>query len=529
LIVISDYLRGTIEEPAIDAKLKKMFNSMTSPGQWVEILRETLKIYSKSSEKIYMPELLDFCISGKKCSKEWKSFESWLILRNKFSQSLSLKTKDFLRNTWEKWWPEFQKLIEQFFFLTHYEMIIPIIIQDDIIKKVYICTGPVPNFITEADYNLPLTINGVKSTSSLLLLDKRNRSHQLLLYPFMIIHPPTDIYIFHRIEWRKGNIHRVAYANLGEGDDLVICRNSENNEIIKDIESWLQKLGDIGINIDKVTSYSTIEENADRPSSETNDEPAFSSQTVVIRYPAPIAIAYQRFCRQKEYRSRLENLFYALEATIRYLTILGICDLFQCFSKNEGDYSELPNHHAFNFLRQPTPMLLGRWVELLRETARELSKYNSFVQELPVICKPGGELDEKILAYLVELRNNSTHEDGCIAITSEESREVLSIARPILEKMLQKVSFVCNYPLGFVQKSYGSSDSKSSIKSEKIRYYFHSCMGTSVANTSESYVAEASIIIQENIPFIVLPENSKLLYLWPLLNQRIAALTNRRL
>ncbi|MDM8538328.1 hypothetical protein QUF70_16355, partial [Desulfobacterales bacterium HSG17] len=251
LVVISDYLRGIVEDPAIDSRLKKLFSSKISPGQWVENLREILKIYSGSSEKIYMPEILDFYMSGRKQSAQGKKFESWVQRRNKFrSHALSLNTQESITKTWEQWWPEFKKLMEQLSFLTHYEMIIPAFIQRGTITKAQICSGPDQFFIFKDEYDLPLTIKGVEPNESLLLVDKRNRSRQLLLYPFMVFRMPADFYLFERGERKKGDLHQVVFAKLGPGDALVIRRADREKGILEDIEKRLQRFGEIGISID---------------------------------------------------------------------------------------------------------------------------------------------------------------------------------------------------------------------------------------------------------------------------------------
>ena len=153
LVVISDYLRGLIENPAIDERLKKLFSARISPGHWVEIFREILKAYAKSSDKIYMPELMEFYLMGKKLSPQGRLFEKWVKRRNDFRGHAKHLTTDILvRKTWDKWWPEFQELIHQMAFLTDYEMVIPVFIQRRIIKKAQLCSGPNEFFLFQDDY-----------------------------------------------------------------------------------------------------------------------------------------------------------------------------------------------------------------------------------------------------------------------------------------------------------------------------------------------------------------------------------------
>lgn len=250
---------------------------------------------------------------------------------------------------------------------------------------------------------------------------------------------------------------------------------------------------------------------------------AFSSQTVIARYPAPIAIPYSRFFRQAEAATRMKMLFSALEATLRYLVTLGISDLFHILAMGQDNLVTLPEHDAFDFLRTPTPMSLGRWLEALRETARVLAnRSDRFVKELPEVCAPGSHFVEQTLGWLVTKRNESVHEDGSIAITADECREAIGEARPRLEEALQQIDFVRRYPLGFVRRMSGACG-----VADGHCYHTYSCVGATVDTTQEARVLQTPWQLQEGIPFIVAPDDSRLLYTWPLLQQRIADQTGR--
>lgn len=251
LTVISDYLRGIVTEPQLDGRLKRLFSTKISPGQWVEILRETLRVYCKTPDKIFMPELLDFYFVKGKITVEAKGFEGWVNRRNEFrGHAKRLITDKIVEETWEQWWPEFRELIGQFVFLTSYEMIIPATIQRGTIKKAQICTGPEQFFLFNDAYDLPLTIKGVEAEESLMLVDKRKPSRQLLLYPFVVVRAPADLYLFEQGERHKGNLQRVVFASLGPGEALEIRRKDEGRRIIEDIERKLKRLGEIGITLD---------------------------------------------------------------------------------------------------------------------------------------------------------------------------------------------------------------------------------------------------------------------------------------
>jgi serine/threonine protein kinase len=253
------------------------------------------------------------------------------------------------------------------------------------------------------------------------------------------------------------------------------------------------------------------------------DDRAFSAELVVTHYPAPVALAYRRFCRQAEPRARLERLFYAVEACLRYLVTLGLSDLLQCLAADAQDTLTLPAHEAFDFLRRPVPMQLGMWLSGLRETARALARQpERFVPELSELCEPGGRLERDVLGQLIAYRNEATHAGG-IPVTADECQALCRAARPLLEEFLGAVRFVCAYPLGFVQRGLALGRQAQ----DRHGYYLHSCMGAGVENTAGAYHVETPSPLVEQVPFVVAGDGSRLLYLWPFLAQRVSPVSER--
>jgi CHASE2 domain-containing sensor protein len=251
------------------------------------------------------------------------------------------------------------------------------------------------------------------------------------------------------------------------------------------------------------------------------EEQAFSSQAVVIGYPAPVAMPYRRFLRQQGSRLRLDMMFAAAEAALRYLVTLGLADLFQCLSRHPGAEAALLRHPAFEFLRSPRAMQLGMWCAALRETARLLAdEPDRFVEELPRVCRPGGHLDSSLLASIVDQRNRCVHAEGSIALTEEECQAELRAGRPRLEEALLALRFTCRYSLGLFRPGLGSGDGQR-------RYLLHPCMGAQVGNTAEAYAFESPAPLPEDLPFVLSPDGQRLLFLWPWLTQRVSAFTGR--
>jgi Fe-S-cluster-containing hydrogenase component 2/CRP-like cAMP-binding protein len=254
----------------------------------------------------------------------------------------------------------------------------------------------------------------------------------------------------------------------------------------------------------------------------SDEERAFSSQTIPIYYPAPIALAYQRYRSQQDLGTKLLGLFAAVEATLRYLVTLAVSDLWHCLLEGGEKQPKLPSHSDLDFLRRPRRMQLGQWVGALREAARHLGRQpRPFFEELPRVCAPGGALDGRLLDWLVRTRNRCIHEEGSITITVDEIKELLPKVRQKLEEALQEVRFVCSYGLGFVLE-----DANVPVQDPgQHPYRVHSCMGARMV--TEGTPVDAPLALRPRLPFVVAPDQSRLLYLWPLLAQRVSPHANR--
>ncbi len=258
-----------------------------------------------------------------------------------------------------------------------------------------------------------------------------------------------------------------------------------------------------------------------RPRPVCPEDEAFSSQTVVLRYPAPVAIAYRRFCARSQPRDRLAQLFDTFEITLKYLVYLGLSDLLHCRLRAGPPLKPLPKHQGFDLTRRPTRMTLGRWVRSLLDVADELaSQPNRLVRELPEVCGTKGFLEREIFGWIKDNRDAATHRKGGLSLHSEKCVPLLREARPRLEKLLQEIAFLRRYPLGFVTAGYPGAGDRS-------RYRVHSCMGARVASGDEVYPMEAKLHLPAGVPFVVAPDESAVLCLWPFLLQRESDTTQR--
>jgi serine/threonine protein kinase len=250
---------------------------------------------------------------------------------------------------------------------------------------------------------------------------------------------------------------------------------------------------------------------------------AFSSQSIVLHYPAPIAIAFRRFCSRKEPRDRLAQLFDTFEATLRYLVYLGLSDLSTCLAQSAAEHVAFREHQGFQFLRRRVQMTVGMWVQSLRDILEHLKEFpKRFIPELPELCGKGSYANDEIFKWMVKERNLTVHRKGGLALASEKCPAVIREVRPRLERLLQEIDFVCRYPLGFVRAGMPVEGD-----SQRRRYRVHSCMGARVASGDEVYPLETTVPLRQDLPFVVRPDDSALQYLWPFLPERTSDATQR--
>ncbi|MFO0954576.1 MAG: protein kinase [Isosphaeraceae bacterium] len=258
------------------------------------------------------------------------------------------------------------------------------------------------------------------------------------------------------------------------------------------------------------------------PPSRAEDE-AFSSATVVIHYPTPVALAFQRFCAERDPYPRWAKLVKAMEATVKFLLFAGLSDLFDGLARAGEPVDPLLGADVFRFLYEPVPMTLGRWVSALRETARLLERRPArFLDELPHACRPGGHLDSDLLGTILSNRNLAEHTEGSVAATREDCIDLTRRMRPLLESAFREVRFLRSYPMGFVTQPPGAEP----VGGRK-RYRLHSCVGPRVADEEDAYLIESDSPWPVGRPFLVHPDGARLLPLWPFVLQRVAEVANR--
>ncbi|PRQ05147.1 serine/threonine-protein kinase [Enhygromyxa salina] len=241
---------------------------------------------------------------------------------------------------------------------------------------------------------------------------------------------------------------------------------------------------------------------------------AFSSHLVVARYPAPIALAWSRFCACSEPRTRLEALFFALESTVKFLCCVALAELVALCAQR-GDEVLLHHGKLKNFEKQQRTML-GGWTSLLRHLAETLADEEpGFVDKLPEVCGSGTLFDRHV-DTIKETRNDVAHAEGSIAISSDECLILLEELRPRMEVVLSQSRFLCETPLAFAQRHQFGARSYLQV---------FGCMGAAAPSSQHfsEIDAESLLGVRSSCPFLVSSDATKIRYLWPFVHARRSA------
>jgi serine/threonine protein kinase len=253
---------------------------------------------------------------------------------------------------------------------------------------------------------------------------------------------------------------------------------------------------------------------------------ALSTETVLRRFPTPIALAYQRFLEGERTSGttgsleRVYELIRVFEAATSYLTFLALSDLLRPDSGPDRPLPPVPADSAFDFTRHPRPMWLGRWLQALRAAIVELKRrgYSIFLEL--VTADALALLDRlesgELMSWLVRFRHGVKH--GGHPPTAAECADLLRQTRPHLNQFLSDIAFVCAYPLGCFTRDAGVT----AMAPEGV-YRVHSWMGAGAARGPRSRLLNRPHPVPTGIPFVLARNGTTAMCLWPFLAQRYSS------
>ncbi len=128
----------------------------------------------------------------------------------------------------------FDDILEEMRFITNYELIIPLDIDNGIIENAYICTGHSPDF-DEEFLDLSIGIDDVQEEHPMLIC-KENPKQQLLLYPLSYFYDDQmtrqmELYLYDGLERKKGDVKRLDFLNIRDGQKFPVTETDDNIDL----------------------------------------------------------------------------------------------------------------------------------------------------------------------------------------------------------------------------------------------------------------------------------------------------------
>jgi serine/threonine protein kinase len=251
----------------------------------------------------------------------------------------------------------------------------------------------------------------------------------------------------------------------------------------------------------------------------------FSVQSVARRYPAPIAVAYQKIAppeqagEQKQSLAELLARVFALvnvfESATAYLTFLAMSDLFRARAATAPVARWLSQDEGFDFALRPLRMSLARWLHALSVVTRELRGVRDcFVPELASVCATDSFrrlISGDLMSRLLRFRGDVLH--GSSRPTEEECAGFLREFHPHLHQFLRDISFVERYPLASVTLDGRADD-------PPVSYRLHSWTGARVERGPRSRLIDSPHPLPVGVPFVMSRDVRNAMCLWPFLVQR---------
>jgi hypothetical protein len=247
--------------------------------------------------------------------------------------------------------------------------------------------------------------------------------------------------------------------------------------------------------------------------------PALFHLDVRFQFPFPVALPYHRAYLDPDRRARTDCLINSTEALLKYLTFVGLSDLFQCLAQKAG--GTLTVNDNLVFLRKCKPVTLGQWRVALREVTKRLIQQNKadlVVGELADTCAEGTEFDA-LLGEIIDERNGWVHDRHMMRYSLTEIDDIFRFIHPRLLRAFWQVDFLRRYALGFA-RSYGSQTRANPI------LQFHGCMGHQVASGGD-HTFRTPMPVKPDVPFLVTPDQKSALYLWPFFAPKDSPLIGR--
>jgi hypothetical protein len=253
LVGTAHYLRQDVFDDQADAALRACFSpegKQMYDGDWIRILRESVRPYAEDPQNSTIPGLVAFLFHrGKELTPEARVLEDWGHFRNKVHHPELEKDSVKVRERLTTWLPALTRTLRGLTFLSRYELLQPIKVSlnPTLVRSARVFRGPAltPRYLE--DMSLPLTAAITEPEQSVLWVSVAAPQQQLNLSPFARVTEDGVLVVLREIFTYKG-VYNASYVVGADGRDAGRLIGTPHGEThFKELATLIARLGDVGI------------------------------------------------------------------------------------------------------------------------------------------------------------------------------------------------------------------------------------------------------------------------------------------
>jgi len=254
LVTISQYLREEESDPKTDRQLKQVLSGKMTDGEWVRLLRETLRWFRMRPERFFLPPVLDLYFRKAGRLSVWaKRFEGWVAARNDLVHPEKRAKPMDIPAVCREWEGRLEALVEELAFLGDYDLVQPLKIRKGVVAGARLFRGTSLNFRYERDYRLILTLPEIQVEESLLLVSRAQPRRQLPLSPLIhVVLPSIGVLLLGWLEQGGERLKDAVFVSAAEGTGNRVGRDPELAPLLEELHRLLARLGPVGLGIEPV-------------------------------------------------------------------------------------------------------------------------------------------------------------------------------------------------------------------------------------------------------------------------------------
>lgn len=231
VIALCDYLSSSSTTPETHARLQQLFQGPLSYGQWVEILRLTLRQTSQTTSGAFIPELVENYNGGKKrrAGSIAALADELIQLRNALVKHSSFNSSDYQK--YQAFETGLAALLQKLAFIQDYPLITPISTQIKRGKKEHKCLSYVGHRPRQSAFACDLDIE-----QGHVVLLSPDRCELLDLYPFYQVLRRPDGASFYQFS-------ALSSRHLVYDDDGQDVRDNDAGAVLRHLLSTTESTG----------------------------------------------------------------------------------------------------------------------------------------------------------------------------------------------------------------------------------------------------------------------------------------------